>query len=481
MLGADCKRGNGAKAGGIVRKWEIGPKSRWQVSGKTDRVAQGMEEDGTKKVWRMEPLLGGIALLLLLMGCFVVLRPFTTALMWAIILAYSLYPLQRMFTRWFRGSRTLAAIFVTLTVTILLAGPVVLIGVSIVKDGQDLARATRDWFMNVPDQPPAWMAQTPVVGNELETYYLQAAEGRKRWMEQLAKEVTTTAPRPKIVLENGEGELVVQEPPPVPDPLPAAVENEDEKKEEASRLVVFLGQSLVWAQSWLISAGKALLGGVTQVLVSAFLAFFLLRDATELSERLGVAVERLAGDRGRHLIKVAGDTVRGVIYGILGTAIVQALVAGLGFWIAGVPGAVLLSVLTFFFAVIPFGPPLIWLPAALWLFAQHEPGWGIFMLVWGLLGISSVDNFLRPYLISQGSKMPFILIFCGVIGGAFGFGLVGVFLGPTLLAVAFRLVEEWSSNRKAAKAESSTLSISELPEVPGKATPPHGGESLGVG
>ena len=145
-----------------------------------------------------------------------------------------------------------------------------------------------------------------------------------------------------------------------------------------------LGKFLTWARTWLISVGMAVGQGVTQVLLSAFLAFFLLRDAPELSERLAVAVDRLAGERGRHLIKVAGDTVRGVIYGILGTAIAQALVAGLGFWIAGVPGAVLLSVLTFFFAVIPFGPPMIWLPAALWLFAQDKPGYGIFMLLWGV-------------------------------------------------------------------------------------------------
>jgi predicted PurR-regulated permease PerM len=153
----------------------------------------------------------------------------------------------------------------------------------------------------------------------------------------------------------------------------------------------------------------------------------------------------------------------------------------LGFWIAGVPGAVLLSVLTFFFAVVPFGPPLIWLPASLWLFAQHKPGLGLFMLLWGFLGISSVDNFLRPYLISQGSKMPFALIFCGVIGGALAFGLVGVFLGPTLLAVAFRLVEEWSSNRRLHEADSARRKISELPDGSGSETPPHGGESLGVG
>jgi predicted PurR-regulated permease PerM len=105
---------------------------------------------------------------------------------------------------------------------------------------------------------------------------------------------------------------------------------------------------------------------------------------------------------------------------------------------------VLLGVLTFFFAILPFGPPIIWIPAALWLFSQGTMGWGVFMVIWGLFGISSVDNFLRPYLISQGSKLPFALIFCGVIGGALAFGFVGVFLGPTLLAVAFRLMEEWS-------------------------------------
>lgn len=441
-----------------------------------------MEDTEKKRRWTAEPMLGGLALILLLAGCIFVLHPFMTALMWAIILTYSLYPMQRMFTRWFRGSRTLAACFVTLTVTILLAGPVVLIGMSIVKDGQDLAKATREWFMTVPDQPPKWVKQAPVVGDELEKYWTEAADGRKRWMDQLDKEVKTTPPRPKIVVETSEGGLVVQEPAPTPQDVKETPDTPDEpEKDVSSHLVALLGRFLSWAQSWLISAGKALVGGVTQVLVSAFLAFFLLRDAPELSERLAVAVERLAGDRGRHLIKVAGDTVRGVIYGILGTAIVQALVAGLGFWIAGVPGVVLLAVLTFFFAVVPFGPPLIWLPASLWLFAQDKPGFGLFMLLWGFLGISSVDNILRPYLISQGSKMPFVLIFCGVIGGALAFGLVGVFLGPTLLAVAFRLVEEWSSQNSLRESDSRPEVISALPAAVDSETPAHGGESLGIG
>lgn len=436
-----------------------------------------MEIRETQKRFKIEPLLGGLALLLLLMGCFFVLKPFMTALMWAIILAYSLHPLQRRFTRWFRGSRTLAACFVTLTMTVILAGPIVLIGFSIAQDGRDLAEATKKWMMAAPETAPEWVAHAPIVGDQLATYWSNLAEDRNRLIPQIEKEVKN-APRAIPVLDGDREEstdsILTLSPDAKYD------KTEGDKKQESAHIVVLLGQFLVWAKSGLIAIGLAVWSGVTQVVLSAFLAFFLLRDAPELSERLANGVERLAGERGQHLIKVAGGTVRGVIYGILGTAIAQALVAGLGFWIAGVPGAVLLSVLTFFFAVIPFGPPLIWLPAAFWLFAQDKPGLGIFMLLWGLLGISSVDNFLRPYLISQGSKMPFVLIFCGVIGGALAFGLVGVFMGPTMLAVAFRLVEEWSAQRTRLVSEQNQGMSSELIQKPEVGTHPHGGESISV-
>jgi predicted PurR-regulated permease PerM len=433
-----------------------------------------MEPELERKRLKFEPLLGGAALVLLLVGCFVVLRPFMSALMWAIILTYTLYPLQKCFTRWFRGSRTWAACFVTLTMSVLLTGPIVLIGFSLAEDGKELARETRQWFMAAPETAPEWISQVPIMGDELAGYWSGFAEDRKRWMEQLDQEVKS-APRPKLVVED-EKDFTVKAAPPLSADEVAEEEAEAARKATSPHVVVLLGQFLSWARSWLISVGLAVGHGVAQVLVSAFLAFFLLRDAPILAERLAVAVDRLAGGRGQRLIKVAGDTVRGVIYGILGTAIAQALVAGLGFWIAGVPGAVLLSVLTFFFAVVPFGPPMVWIPAAIWLFSQSTPGWGIFMCLWGALGISSVDNILRPYLISQGSKMPFALIFCGVIGGVFAFGLVGVFLGPTLLAVAFRLVEEWSASVPKLDEESSGLRNAAVSD-----TPMHGSESPGVG
>jgi predicted PurR-regulated permease PerM len=302
----------------------------------------------------------------------------------------------------------------------------------------------------------------PVIGEEVSGYWVELAESRKRWLDDLERASKIDAPRAVIVPEEDADtpppSNSTNPTPPIPPALDTPPLEENEEKPESPELVLLLGRLLGWARSALITLGLAIGQGVTQVVISAFLTFFLLRDAPVLSERLGVVIDRLAGGRGPHLLKVAGDTVRGVVYGMLGTALVQALVAGVGFYIAGVPGAVLLGVLTFFFAVIPFGPPIIWIPAALWLFSNDSPGWGIFMLIWGGLGISGVDNVLRPYLISQGSKMPFALIFCGVIGGALAFGLVGVFLGPTLLAVGFRLIEEWSAGRQGTTDPAQTKS-----------------------
>lgn len=409
---------------------------------------------------RTEPVLGGLALALLLIGCIFIIKPFLSALVWATILTFSLYPLQRIFTRWFRGSRTLAACFVSLTVALLLLGPLVLIGMSLAQDGRDLANATRKWFLSVSETPPEWMGNVPMVGDELTSYWHDFVKGRDRWLEQFDKQVERKQPpRAKIVVENDTGSQTLGVSPAEdsnPLVLPSTGAAAEGKPDGSPHVVVWLGQLFAWAKTGLVATGKFVLGGVTEILLSAFLAFFLLRDAPTLGDRLQVAVRRLAGERGRHLVKVAGDTVRGVIYGIIGTALAQALVAGIGFWIAKVPGAVLLSVLTFVFAVVPFGPPMIWVPATLWLFAQGESGWGIFMACWGALGISSVDNVIRPLIISQGSKMPFALIFCGVIGGALAFGLVGVFLGPTLLAVAFRLIEEWSRERTISREETTT-------------------------
>jgi predicted PurR-regulated permease PerM len=144
------------------------------------------------------------------------------------------------------------------------------------------------------------------------------------------------------------------------------------------------------------------------------------------------------------LLNVAGSTTKSVVYGIIGTAIAQAAMASIGFWIAGVPGTLLLGFLTFVLSLVPGGPPFVWVPVAIWLLYTGQPGWALFMAIWGFISISGIDNIVRPYLISRESRMPLLLVFLGVIGGVLAFGFIGIFLGPTLLALGFTLLMEWS-------------------------------------
>jgi predicted PurR-regulated permease PerM len=339
---------------------------------------------------KLEQSLGWIVLFILLAGCLLVLRPFLSALLWAIVLCSSSWPVYRRLLGWVGNRRTLAALVMTLGMILIILLPFLIVGSTLADNVKDLTAATKNMIADGPPAPPAWLAKIPGVGQQATEYWQNlAADTSKIWPE-------------------------------------------------AQRLIEP-------ASSWLLKGGLALGGGLIQLALSIFVAFFLFRDGVAVAGRLTNAVERISGERGKHLLTIAGNTVRGVVYGILGTALAQAVVAGIGFLIAGVPGAALLALLTFFASIVPVvGTALTWLPAALWLFHQGSTGLGIFMLVWGAV-VANLDNIVKPWLISQGSDMPFILIFFGVLGGALTFGFIGVFLGPTLLAVGFRLVEEWNA------------------------------------
>jgi predicted PurR-regulated permease PerM len=156
------------------------------------------------------------------------------------------------------------------------------------------------------------------------------------------------------------------------------------------------------------------------------------------------------------MLSLAEGTVTGVMVGIVGTAAAQSLVAMIGFIIAGVPGVIMLTFATFFFSMVPvIGATLIWLGAAAWLYNGGETGWAIFMVLWGMFGISSVDNFVKPILISRTASLPLLLIVVGVFGGVLVFGFIGLFLGPTLLALGRVLIREWLAH-----ADSETASVS---------------------
>lgn len=338
---------------------------------------------------RLERTLGLVVLALVLVGCLVVLRPFMSGLLWAVVLTFSCWPIHRRVLTALGGRRTLAALAMSVGMVLVLVLPFAVIVFTLADSVKELTAATRAWLDEGPPDPPAWLARVPLVG----------AAAQESWREFAADSASVLAEAKVLVEPVGKGLL---------------------------RAGLFLGR------------------GLGEIGLSVFVAFFLFRDGVSAAESLTAGVVRLAGERGRRLLEVAGNTVRGVVYGILGTAVVQAVMAGVGFAIAGVPGAGLLGFLTFFLSVIPGGPPFIWVPAAFWLFHRDQVGWGIFMSIWGL-GVSSVDNVVRPWLISQGSAMPFVLVFFGVLGGIVAFGFIGVFLGPTLLAVGYRLVTEWAT------------------------------------
>ena len=178
--------------------------------------------------------------------------------------------------------------------------------------------------------------------------------------------------------------------------------------------------------------------------LAVFVCFFFYRDGIALVRFLNMAMDRVIGIHVENILGIINNTVRSVMYGLLGTALAQGIVATVGFVIAGVPAALLLGVVTSLLSLVPVGPPLIWGGVAIWLFYQGTVGWGIFMLLWGFFFVSGVDNVVKPMLISRGSSLPFVLVLFGVMGGVLAFGFVGVFIGPTLLAVGLNLIHEWT-------------------------------------
>jgi len=342
---------------------------------------------------KLERNLGVLVLLFLLAGCLVVLWPFMSALLWAVVLCVSSWPVYRRLLQWVGNRNTLAAFLMTLAMILIMLLPFVIVGTTLADNYKQLTDAGRRWIENGPPAPPAWLGKVPVVGQQATDYWQSlAADTSKLWAE--------------------------------------------------------VQRFIEPATTWLLKGGLALGGGLLQLALSIFIAFFLFRSGTAAGELLTAAVDRISGESGRHLLAVAGKTIRGVVYGILGTALLQAIATGVGLLIAGVPGAALLALLAFFASIVPvLGTGLVWVPAAIWLFHQGSTGWCIFMLIWGV-GVANIDNFVKPWLISQGSNLPFILIFFGVIGGALTFGFIGVFLGPTLLAVGYRLVGVWISSHR---------------------------------
>jgi predicted PurR-regulated permease PerM len=348
---------------------------------------------------RLEQILAMLALAVLAIGCILVLWPFWSSVIWAVILCSSTWPLFMWLDAQFMGRRrNLSAALATLLMAFIFVLPFAIVGPSLAHDVTIVVREITGLLQKGPPEPPTWLRDVPWIGAPIADY----------WAQQIASGVDIS---------------------------------------ETIRPFVYQ------AQSQLLALARAVGEGLALLLLSLIISFFLYRDGKTLAVRLSTAVERFAGERAQHLIELAGDTMRGVVYGIMGTALAQAALATIGFYIAGVNAALFLGLVTFFMALIPFGTPFVWVPVGLWLLAQDHIWQGAFLLAWGTLLISWVDNILKPYFISREGRLPFVLVFLGVLGGVVTFGFIGVFLGPVLLAIGFSLAKEWSASALAERLE----------------------------
>lgn len=343
---------------------------------------------------RADRILATVALTLLGVGCVYVLRPFVTSLLWAAILVSTAWRPFLWMNRLVGGRRVVASSLMTLAITVVFLGPVLALALGMADNLSELGAAASQLLQKGLPDAPSCLQQIPLIGHWMHEYWQRLAH-------------------------------------------------------DGERLMTELGRFAKPAQDMALTAGAAIARGVVDLSLSVFLAFFLFLHGEALARRLRVALLRLAGERANYLLSITEGTIHGVIYGILGTALAQAGLAAIGFLIVSVPGPMVLAVATFFLSVVPVGPPLIWGGAALWLFHQGEIGWAIFMAAWGFFLVSTVDNVIKPFIISRGSSLPFAVVFLGVLGGVLAFGVIGAFLGPTLLALGYRLVGEWTTEESA--------------------------------
>lgn len=329
-----------------------------------------------------------LCILLMIVGSLWVLRPFLGATVWATMIVVATWPLLKGLEQRFGGRRAPAVAAMTLGMLLLLFIPLLLAIDTIVSHAEDVATLIRKLVAAGLPQPPDWVAGLPLVGGKLHTAWAQLADAGSQALLERAEPYAAESGRWLLSKMGSVGFMFIQ----------------------------FL--LIVTLSAVLYAGGEA---------------------AAAQVRRFG---RRLAGDQGENSIILAGQAIRGVALGVCVTALVQTVLGGIGLAIAGVPFAALLSAVMLMFCIAQIGPGLILFPAVAWVFWIGDTGWGIFLLLWSLV-VTTMDNFLRPMLIRKGADLPLLLIFSGVIGGLLGFGLVGIFVGPVVLAVTYTLLEAW--------------------------------------
>ena len=324
----------------------------------------------------------------LLLAAFWIVQPFVAAFIWATMIVVSTWPLMRRAQRHLWNRRWLAVSAMMLGLLLVFILPLALAIGTIVEHMDDIAAlGTRLTSAHIP-RAPDWVGKVPLIGDWMvitwDTYAIKGA----RELSMHAEPYVGTATRWFLSEVGSFGLMFVQF-------LLTIVLS-----------AILYAEGETWA-GWVLRFGR-----------------------------------RLANERGEHAMVLAGKAIRSVAMGVVITALAQSLLGGIGLALAGVPFATVLTAIMFVFCIAQLGPVLVLLPAVGWLFWSDSTSWGSFLLVWTVI-VGTMDNVLRPYLIKQGADLSLLLILAGVIGGLLSFGLVGIFVGPVVLAVAYTLVDAW--------------------------------------
>jgi predicted PurR-regulated permease PerM len=333
-----------------------------------------------------------IALTGLISLAFVILTPFLVPIAWASVISYVSWPIAKRIHQWCNGRDTLAASINTLLAAVTLFIPIIWLA-WIAQNEVTYVYPLLNTFLNAP----------------LKTELIKSLP----WLDNLIGNWLTQQVQ---IFNNPQG-------------LSAAIK--------------------AWLALHVIDVAN-LAGGIGRNLIKLIfvivILFFFYRDGKKIISELRHVLAKYIGPQAHEYLHAAGITTRAVVYGVLLTALVQGAVAGIGYWVAGLSSPVIFGVITAIVALIPFCTPIAWGSAGLWLLVQGQTTEAIGVWVWGAAVVSQLDNILRPIFISSVSPIPFLLVLFGVLGGLLAFGLVGLFIGPTVLAVAWAVWKEWTAH-----------------------------------
>jgi predicted PurR-regulated permease PerM len=342
-----------------------------------------------------------LSIALLIASSLWVLRPFLGATIWAAMVVVATWPALLWFEARLWRRRSLAVLVMVLILLLLFVLPLTMAISTIAANANEVTAWAKSLISQGPPQVPEWLGRLPFVGPRVTA----------AWNAQVASGV-------------------------------AGVEAE---------IAPYAKQVTGW-----VFAQAGVVGALTlQFLLTVVIAGLMYAQGEAAAATVRQFGRKLGGQRGEDAVILAGQAIRGVALGVGVTAIVQAVMGGIGLAIAGVPFAALLTAVMFMFCLVQIGPTLVLAPAVIWVFWSGSTGWGVFLLVWTVI-VGTMDNFLRPWLIKRGADLPLLLIFAGVIGGLFAFGLVGIFVGPVMLAVSYTLLEAWLADPEPQAIEAKT-------------------------